>query len=274
VRRALAVAATCVVAAAAVPAAIGDGQVREVSMPGKVFAPGRALALVGDTVVWRNGDNTNHTVTANDAAFDSGYIAPGGTFARTFAKVGIYPYHCSIHKFMRGEVVVVPVALAGPEQPVTSGGRIVLQGLAPTGTHTILVTRAGKVERRVTPAADGSFTVAFRATEPADFRALAKGLASPGVHVAVAPKVRGHRLGRTVVAAAAPARPGARAALQVYIREKFSWRTIGRARLDARSRVTFKLPANAGRYRVVVRGSSGWADGASNVVVLTPAQAS
>ena len=59
----------------------------------------------------------HHTVTANDASFDSGYISPGGTFARTFAKVGVYPYHCTIHKFMKGEVVVVPVALAGPEQP-------------------------------------------------------------------------------------------------------------------------------------------------------------
>jgi plastocyanin len=267
-RRAVVVAATCIAAAAAVPAAIGDGQVREVSMPGKVFAPGRALALVGDTVIWRNGDSTNHTVTANDASFDSGYISSGGTFSRTFAKVGIYPYHCSIHKFMRGEVVVVPVALAGPEQPVISGGRVVLQGLAPTGTHTILVTRAGKVERRVTPAPDGSFTVAFRASLPADYRALAKGLASPGVHVAVAPKVRAHRSGRNVVAAAVPARPGARSVLQVYVREKFSWRTIARGRLDRASRVTFELPADAGRYRVVVRGGDGWADGASAPVVL------
>jgi plastocyanin len=271
VRRGFAVAAACVVAAAAVPEAIGDGQVREVAMPGKVFAPGRALALVGDTVIWRNGDNTNHTVTADNSSFDSGYIAPGGTFARTFAKVGIYPYHCSIHKFMRGEVVVVPVALAGPEQPVISGGRVVLQGLAPTGTRTILVTRAGKVERRVAPAVDGSFTVAFRATTPADYRALAKGLASPGVHVAVAPKVRAHRSGRTVVAAAAPARPGVRSVLQTYIREKFTWRTVARSRLDGTSRVTFTLPAHAGRYRVVVRGGNGWADGASSAVVLGPA---
>jgi len=258
------------VAAAAVPVAIGDGQVREVAIPGKVFAPVRALALVGDTVVWRNGDGTNHTVTADDTSFDSGYIAPGGTFAKTFAKVGVYPYHCTIHKFMKGEVVVVPVALAGPEQPVVSGGRVVLQGLAPTGTRRIVVQRPGKpphVERRVAPAADGSFTVAVRAIRPMDFTALARGLASPRVHVFVAPKVRAHRQGRKVAAGAIPARPGARAALQVYVRERFSWRTIGRARLDSRSRVTFALPGHAGRYRVVVRGGQGWADGASSAVV-------
>jgi len=271
VRRALVTGAVVAAAAAAVPVAIGDGQVREVAIPGKVFAPGRALALVGDTVVWRNGDGTNHTVTANDASFDSGYLSPGGTFARTFAKVGVYPYHCTIHKFMKGEVVVVPVALAGPEQPVISGGRIVLQGLAPTGTRKIVVERAGKpphVERRVMPAGDGSFTVAIRASRPMDFTALAKGLASPRVHVAVAPKVRAHRHGRKVAAAAIPARADARSALQVYVRERFMWRTIARSRLDSRSRVTFALPARHGRYRVVVRGGDGWADGASSAVVV------
>jgi plastocyanin len=270
VRRILVSGAAIVVAAAAVPVAVGDGQVREVAIPGKVFAPTRALALVGDTVVWRNGDGTNHTVTADDTSFDSGYVAPGGTFARTFAKVGVYPYHCTIHKFMKGEVVVVPVALSGPEQPVVSGGRVVLQGLAPTGTRKIVVQRPGKpphVERRVAPAADGSFTVAIRATRPVDFTALAKGLASPRVHVFVAPKVRAHRQGRKVAATAVPARPGARSALQVYLRERFMWRTIARARLDSRSRVTFALPARPGRYRVVVRGGQGWADGASSAVV-------
>jgi plastocyanin len=231
VRRALVAAALCVLAAAAVPAAIGEGRVREVAIPGKVFAPGRALVLVGDTVVWRNGDGTNHTVTANDASFDSGYLAPGGTFARTFAKVGDYAYHCTIHKFMRGEIVVVPVALSGPGRPVVSGGGVVLQGLAPTGTRSVVIERSGKpphVERRVTPAADGSFTVSLRTSRPADFTALAKGLASPRVHIAVAPKVRARRSGGAVAARAVPDRPGVRALLQVYVRERFSWRTVAR----------------------------------------------
>lgn len=268
-RRAAAVCAalaTC----AAVPSAVAGGQVREVAIPGKVYAPGRELALVGDTVIWRNGDGTNHTVTADDASFDSGYISPGGTFARTFAKVGVYPYHCTIHKFMKGEVVVVPVALGGPEQPVIAGGRVVLQGLAPTGTRSVVVERAGKthrVIRRLTPASDGSFTLSVRATRPDAFRALAKGLASPPVRVSVAPKVHTHRSGRTVGATASPSRAGARSALQVYIRERFRWRTIAHGRLDAKSHVAFRLPAHRGRYRVVVRGGGGWADGDSGAVV-------
>ena len=255
-----------------VPAAQGGpGQVRDVTMPGRVFAPGRIQVLVGDTVVWRNADGTNHTVTSNDDVFDSGYISPGLTFAEAFAKPGHYAYHCSIHRFMRGEVVVVPVALSAPVEPVVSGGRVVLQGFAPTGTARVAVVRAGKAGRvvaRVVPVGDGSFTVPLRVYQPENFTALAKGVASPPVHVAVAPKVRARRSGKAVVASAVPARPGARAVLQRYERERFAWRTVARGRLSAASRATFTLPQRAGRFRVVVRGSDGWADGASGAIVV------
>ena len=89
------------------------------------------------------------------------------------------------------------------------------------------------------------------------------------MHIAVAPKVRVRRRGLSVAATAVPARDGARSVLQVYVRERFSWRTVARARLDARSRVAFRLPAHGGRYRVVVRGGHGWADGASSAVVVS-----
>ena len=240
-------------------------------MPGRAFAPGRIQVLVGDTVVWRNADGTNHTVTSNDDLFDSGYIAPGLTFAEAFAKPGHYAYHCSIHKFMRGEVVVVPVALSAPVEPVASGGRVVLRGFAPTGTAKVTVVhtgRPGRVVARVEPAGDGSFTVPLRVYRPENFSATAKGVASPPVHVAVAPKVRARRSGSAVLASAVPGRPGARAVLQRYERELFAWRTVARGRLSPASRTTFALPQRAGRFRVVVRGSDGWADGISGSVVV------
>jgi plastocyanin len=257
--------------AAAVPAGTAPTEVREVSMPGKVFAPGVVQVLLGETVVWRNADSINHTVTSDSDQFDSGFIAPGLTFARVFAKTGRYAYHCSIHRFMRGDVVVVPVALSAPAEPVVSGGRVILQGLAPTGTSRVVVRRAGKHGRviaRVSPAGDGSFTVILRAFRPDDFVALAKGLASPRVHVAVAPRVSVRRRGSVVVAGTKPARRGARAVLQRYDRERFAWRTVTRGRLDPSSHVSFRLPAGDGRFRVVVRGDANWADGASGPVVV------
>jgi plastocyanin len=247
------------------------GTVREVAIPARVFAPGRIQVLLGDTVVWRNGDGTNHTVTSDDDLFDSGFIAPGLTFAEAFAKTGTYRYHCTIHKTMRGEVVVVPVALSAPSGPVISGGRIVLRGFAPTGSARVTVMRlgaSGKVIGRVKPAGDGSFTVQLRIYTPADFSALAKGRASPHVHVAVAPRVLARRGGSVVQVSASPKRPGATAVLQSYERERFAWRTIARGRLGVTSKGVFTLPKRAGRFRVVVRGSKGWADGVSSAVVV------
>ena len=151
---------------------------REVSIPARVFAPGEIQVLLGDTVVWRNGDGTNHTVTSDDDLFDSGFIAPGLTYAQAFTKTGTFLYHCTIHKTMRGEVIVVPVALTAPAEPVISGGRIVLQGFAPTGTTRVVVNRlgdGGKVVGRVAPAGDGSFTLSLRVLRPADFNAGCEG---------------------------------------------------------------------------------------------------
>jgi plastocyanin len=277
VTRALLVIGGALMLAASVSAAPGGpGRVREVSMPGKVFAPGRIQVLVGDTVVWRNADGINHTVTSDDDLFDSDFVGPGLTFARAFGKTGHFKYHCSIHKFMRGEVDVVPVALSVPAGAVVSGGRVVLHGLAPTGTPRVTVERATgrkNVVARAVPAADGSFTVALRAFGPEDFVALARGVASPHVHVPVAPKVLARLGGGALRASATPARDGARAALQRYDREHFAWRTVARGRLDAASRASFPRPARPGRYRVVVRGAAGWADGASGAVVVASAAA-
>jgi plastocyanin len=268
---ALAAIGALVLAAAAPAAEPRDGAVREVTMPGKLYAPGLIQVLVGDTVVWRNADGINHTVTSDDDVFDSGYLAPGLTFSRVFAKNGAYRYHCSIHRFMRGEVVVVPVALSAPRTSVVSGARVVLNGLAPSGTTTVAVVGlggGGKVIGHAVPAGDGSFTVTLHPYRPADLVARTKGASSPHVHIAVAPHVRVTRSGGSLTAVATPARDGSAAVLQRYDREHFTWRTVVRGRLDGGSRVSFAQPASAGRYRVVVRGGRGWADGASAALVV------
>ena len=261
--------AAAVVTAAAVGAAREGAQTREVSIPAKVFVPGRIDVLVGDTVLWRNGDAITHTVTANDDSFDSGFLAPGATFTRTFAKPGSYAYHCTIHKFMRGVVRVVPVALSAPDRPVVAGAAILLQGLAPTGTTQVSVTQVGGSGpgRTATPAADGSFSVSVRVFQPSAFRAVVGGRASPLVRVAVAPRVHVQPGEGALVAAVAPSRAGATAVLQRYDRERFAWVTLGRGVVDRSSHVALPLPKDrTGHFRLVVRGSHGWADGVSQTV--------
>jgi len=45
-------------------------------------------------------------VTSDDGAWDSGPLQPGESFSVALDQPGAYAYHCSIHPFMHGTVVV------------------------------------------------------------------------------------------------------------------------------------------------------------------------
>jgi plastocyanin len=249
-------------------ASAADAPVRTVTIPGKLYEPDHLDVLVGTTVTWKNDDAINHTVTADDDAFSSGFVPPGGSFTFTFAKQGRYPFHCTIHKFMKGEVDVFGLVLSGPEGPVASGRRVVFAGLAPIGTETVTLRGAGS-ERTVRARPDGSFVVGVPVGAPAVYRALAGSLLSPAVRVLVRPLVRVVKAGDAVHAATDPARPGATAVLQSYDRERFAWRPVSRSKLDGRSQASFAIPSGADRVRVLVVGGKGWADAASRPLVLS-----
>lgn len=88
------------------PAVAGQGTAAvSVSIQGMAF-PARIQTDAGATIAWTNTDAVAHTVTADDGSWDSGPIAPGATWRRTFATAGDYSYHCTPHPFMRGVVVV------------------------------------------------------------------------------------------------------------------------------------------------------------------------
>ncbi len=85
----------------------------------KGFDPKEVHIAVGDTVVWFNDDAATHTVTSgvpgqNDTGslFDSmsepktGLVKPTKTWQHTFDKAGEFPYFCSLHPYMVGEVYV------------------------------------------------------------------------------------------------------------------------------------------------------------------------
>jgi plastocyanin len=65
------------------------------------------LTVSGGRVKATNSDSTAHTVTADDGkSFDTGSIDPGASATLSVAKPGTYKYHCSIHSFMHGTLVV------------------------------------------------------------------------------------------------------------------------------------------------------------------------
>jgi amicyanin len=70
------------------------------------FGPQVVTIKAGTTVHWTNGDAEAHTVTSNTGAFGSPVLQPGSGYSFTFTKPGTYSYHCTIHPFMTGKVVV------------------------------------------------------------------------------------------------------------------------------------------------------------------------
>lgn len=84
----------------------GANNGNSVSIKNFAFSVATLNVTTGTKVTWTNNDNTTHTVTADDGSFDSGNIAPGETFSKTFTVAGTVNYHCSIHTGMKASVIV------------------------------------------------------------------------------------------------------------------------------------------------------------------------
>jgi len=70
------------------------------------FIPPTITIATGTPVQWTNQDGTAHTVVADDNRFRSDSLNQGQKFSQAFTAPGTYAYHCSIHPFMTGKVVV------------------------------------------------------------------------------------------------------------------------------------------------------------------------
>jgi plastocyanin len=79
-----------------------------VSIVDFMFTPKNIQVHVGDTIKWTNNGAATHTSSAKGAVWNSGNIAPGGTFSFTFTTVGTFLYRCNIHPtLMKGGVRVI-----------------------------------------------------------------------------------------------------------------------------------------------------------------------
>jgi plastocyanin len=80
----------------------------EVKIDNFSFAPAALVVQVGTAVTWVNHDDIPHTVVSTDdkKTFKSKVLDTDEKFTYVFAKPGRYPYFCSVHPKMTGEVVV------------------------------------------------------------------------------------------------------------------------------------------------------------------------
>jgi plastocyanin len=78
----------------------------EVSIMSSSFSPKILTVSVNTTVKWTNSDGIAHTVTSDNAVWNSGNISAAGTFSFTFTATGTFNYHCTFHPSMTGTVIV------------------------------------------------------------------------------------------------------------------------------------------------------------------------
>ncbi len=116
-RRSLALALVAALAVVAVLSACSgsQGTGSNVTIRDLRFNPPELTVNTGTTVTWTNQDQTAHTVTSDSFGststpaaeqFTSPPLNPGQSFHHTFDTPGTYKYHCDIHQYLKGEVVV------------------------------------------------------------------------------------------------------------------------------------------------------------------------
>ncbi|MDO8490527.1 MAG: cupredoxin family copper-binding protein [Dehalococcoidia bacterium] len=88
----------------ATPAKTATGN--SVTISNFAFSPASISVPVGTTVTWTNKDSEAHTVASDSGVFNSGNLSTNKSFSYTFATAGVFPYHCSLHTYMKGTVTV------------------------------------------------------------------------------------------------------------------------------------------------------------------------
>jgi len=70
------------------------------------FKPAHLVVSPGTKVVWTNEDQDPHTVTSDRPGFGSQALDTGSSFTMVAKRAGTFTYHCVIHPFMHGTLVV------------------------------------------------------------------------------------------------------------------------------------------------------------------------
>jgi len=138
-----------------------------VTIQNSAFAPASVTVRVGDTVTWTNRDAFSHTSTSDTGAWDTGVITAAGSRSFTFGSAGTFAYHCSIHSFMHGAVVVQAVSTPQPTPPPTAPPTPV-RTAPPTIASTAPPTVAPTDEPTAAPTTPAPTATASPTTTPSD----------------------------------------------------------------------------------------------------------
>jgi hypothetical protein len=76
------------------------------------FSPNQLTIFLATPLTWENRTREAHSIVADDClsrsecSFDSGIIRPDHQFVLSQLGPGRYPYHCGLHPFMRGQLII------------------------------------------------------------------------------------------------------------------------------------------------------------------------
>jgi plastocyanin len=99
------VAALTLVAIGSVPSSGAARRTRSVAIDNFAFHPPTLHVRRGARVTFVNSSKVAHTAT-RAGSFDTGRIKPGASVTVRFRRRGTFSYHCRIHPFMKGKIVV------------------------------------------------------------------------------------------------------------------------------------------------------------------------
>jgi plastocyanin len=78
----------------------------KVTISSSGYSPASLSVARGSTVTWTNNDNMVHSVTTADGSINSGDIAAGTSYSKTFSSAGTFNYYDVHNKNMMGVLVV------------------------------------------------------------------------------------------------------------------------------------------------------------------------
>ena len=75
------------------------------------YIPSNIVVEKGKSVTWVNEDSSFHSVTSGfygepTGLFDSGYLDPYQFYTLSFDEFGTYDYFCTLHPWMKAQVIV------------------------------------------------------------------------------------------------------------------------------------------------------------------------
>jgi plastocyanin len=270
-------AATCLAAVLAILAVVAQAggatkpKPEDVAVQFSAYGPSQLDVLPGRTVSWSNVSQRTHTVTSDTGLFDSGHLGPGGRFDFTFNQPGIYLYHCTIHSSIVGEVDVRRVILGElPTAAVPVGDRVEFTGLTADSSKRIRIQQRLAGSRfttiaTVAPKANGTWRAEIPARATGDYRAAVGADVSEIRRMIVGVRKVEIRPTRTGVdVSVTPSKPYAPLLVEEYLRERFGWWPVARARLDYVSEAEIRLRRRPARVRVVLVDDDGWTPIASS----------